>query len=119
MRLPAALVLLAGAAAPAVAQDSPGSIGYLTAGGLADRCGENSAESLSYCFAFMAAVRDTARAYEIWINQREFCMPAGTAQSEIRDIFLAKIESEPSAREGQAASVVLVALKEAFPCGAE
>jgi len=92
------------------------SIGYLSARNLIARCTEESVASASYCLAFIAGVRDTAKAYEIWTKQREFCMPSTASQSELRDVFLREAGSDAAISSGQAASVVLLTLKKAFPC---
>jgi hypothetical protein len=91
-------------------------LGYLTAGELADRCHESATASITYCFSYVAAVRDTIRAYEIWLNQREFCEVGRLSQGELRQAFLAYVGAYPSNRSGQAASVIVVALKQTYPC---
>lgn len=93
-------------------------IGYLTAGDLAERCGSGSPAGMSYCYAFITGVHDTMRAYEAWLNQREFCVPANTPQSDLRRAFLTYLSAYPTNRGGQASSVVVVALKETYPCTA-
>src|SRR5262249_51986786 len=70
-------------------------IGYLNAQELASRCSVSEASSTSYCFAYIAAVTDTARAYEIWLGAREFCLPAGTSQAEIRRAFMTYVGAYP------------------------
>ena len=94
----------------------PAPIGYLTASELAARCGDSSPAATSYCFAYIAAVHDTTQAYEQWLNQREFCPPAGTPQADLRRAFLTYVVAYPQYRSGEAASVVVVALKEFYPC---
>jgi hypothetical protein len=92
-------------------------LGYLTAGVLADRCTETSAASISYCFAYVAAVHDTIRAYEIWLNQHEFCtIGRPLVQADVRRAFVNYLLAYPSNRSGLAASVIVVALKETYPC---
>lgn len=56
------------------------------------------------------------RAYEIWLNTREFCPPAGQSQSDLRKAFIGFVSAYPSNRTGQAASVIVVSLKQTFPC---
>jgi len=92
-------------------------IGYLTAQQLSTKCRSNASAEISYCFAYIAAVTDAARAYEIWLNAREFCLPAGIAQSEVRSAFMTYVSAYPSDASGQAASVVINALKQTYPCG--
>ena len=95
---------------------SLGDIGYMNAAQLADRCQQSDAASSSYCFAYLAAVTDTARAYEIWLGSREFCLPAGIAQAEVRRAFLGYVSVYPAQTAGQAASVVVNSLKQTYPC---
>ncbi len=103
--------------AAAASGPQPAPIGYMTAGQLADKCNQSEAGSVDYCFAYIAAANDTARAYEIWLGQREFCAPQAIPQSDLRKAFLAYVAAYPDTRNGQAASVIVVALKETFPCG--
>ncbi|BBD99700.1 hypothetical protein SAMIE_1032010 [Sphingobium amiense] len=124
----ASLVALAVAAAtppvPAVPQTPPpaaaeSELGYLTAAELERRCGAGGATAdISYCFAYIAAVHDAMRAYEVWLGLREFCAPPAVPQSDLRRAFLTYLSAYPSNRSGQAASVIVVALKESYPCRA-
>lgn len=97
-------------------QAMPAPIGYLTAGELADRCSDSAPSSTTYCFAFITGVHDTAQAYEKWLDQREFCPAKGVAQADLRRAFLTYLVAYPQNRGGEAASVVIVALKETYPC---
>lgn len=103
-------------AAPSTSGGGLGNIGYLSATQLADRCSRTDSASSSYCFAYLAAVTDTARAYEIWLGSREFCLPTGIAQSDIRRAFMTYMSAYPAQSAGQAASVVINALKQTYPC---
>lgn len=94
----------------------PAEIGYITAGQLGQRCSKNDIAATSYCFAYIAAVTDSARAYEIWLHAREFCLPARVAQSEVRRAFMTYLSAYPANAQGQAASVVINALKTTYPC---
>ena len=105
-----------GLALVAAAPPARTSVGYLSANNLVARCTEDSVASASYCLAFIAGVRDAAIAYEIWNKRREFCMPPAASQIELRDVFLREARNDPVASAGQAASVVILALKKAFPC---
>ncbi|CAN5197732.1 hypothetical protein BH10PSE13_BH10PSE13_04480 [soil metagenome] len=91
-------------------------LGYLTADQLAERCKDKAAGAISYCFAYITGVHDSMRAYEIWLGQREFCLPVQISQSELRQSFLGYLSAYPTNRSGQAASVVAVALRETYPC---
>lgn len=98
---------------------SESELGYLTAAELERRCGATGgAADISYCFAYIAAVHDAMRAYEVWLGLREFCAPPAVPQSDLRRAFLTYLSAYPSNRSGQAASVIVVALKETYPCRA-
>lgn len=99
--------------------DNAADMGYLSAGALVDRCSETSSASTSYCFAYIAGVSDAMKAYEIWLNAREFCPPAGQSQSDLRRAFVGFVSAYPTNRTGQAASVVVVSLKQTYPCEPE
>jgi len=92
--------------------------GYLTAGRLVEQCSSNVPAAISACYAYIAAVHDTMLAYEVWLNQREFCVPSSATQSDLRLAFLGYMSAYPRYRTGQAASAVVVALKGAYPCNA-
>jgi hypothetical protein len=94
-------------------------LGYLTAGELERRCNDAAPSSVSYCYAYIAAVHDTMRAYEIWLNQREFCLPQAVPQAALKRIFLTYLSAYPTNRTGLASSVVAVALKTSAPCQPE
>ena len=96
--------------------DSVGSLAGQLAGQLGQRCSKNDIAATSYCFAYIAAVTDSARAYEIWLHAREFCLPARVAQSEVRRAFMTYLSAYPANAQGQAASVVINALKTTYPC---
>jgi hypothetical protein len=94
-------------------------LGYVTAGALADRCNDPAAASVSYCFAYVAAVHDAMRAYEVWLGLKEFCVPATMSQADLRRAFLTYVSAYPTDRGGQAASVIVIALKETYPCAVQ
>lgn len=90
--------------------------GLFSAGQLKDRCESSSAADISYCFAYVAGAYDTVRAYETWLNLREFCVPSGISQGELRRAFIEYLNDKPGFRAGEAASVVVVALKQRYAC---
>jgi hypothetical protein len=110
--LAAALLLLA------ADQPAP-SRSLFTAGELQDRCNAGGDANIAYCYAYVAGVYDAVRAYETWLNMREFCAPVGVTQSELRRAFLDYMTVKPGFRSGEAASVVVVALKEQYACTAK
>jgi hypothetical protein len=108
------LLLMALAAEPATTP--PPKIGYLEASELAERCTDPSAHGLEYCLAYLAAVNDTVRAYELWLKFKDMCIPEGTVQNELRTVFLDHLKAHPDQRDGQAASVAVLALQTRYPC---
>ena len=105
--------------APAVpaAQVAP-RFGFVTAAQLVERCNGQSSYALSYCYAYLAGVHDTLRAYEIWLARPEFCPPASATLEDTRRLLIAFLGTHPEYRDGQGASVSAVALKEGYPCPA-
>jgi hypothetical protein len=93
-------------------------IGFLSAAALRERCESTSAGLVSYCFAYVAGVHDTVQAYETWLRVREFCAPANSSQSDMRRAFISYLDRNPSAGAGEAASVIVLALKDQFACAA-
>jgi len=91
-------------------------LGFVTGRTLFDRCTEDSPVSVSYCFAYIAAVYDSVRAYEIWLNIREFCPVTVLAQSDLRDVFIDYARKRPADLRGQGATIVLAAFKLRYPC---
>lgn len=92
------------------------SIGFLSADSLRERCESTSAGLVSYCFAYITGVHDSVRAYETWLRFREFCPPFSSSQADMRRAFLAYLKNNPQAAAGEAASVVVLALKDQFSC---
>lgn len=92
------------------------SIGFVSAAALRERCEANSAGLVSYCFAYITGVHDTVQAYETWLRMREFCAPSSSSQGEMRRAFLDYLKGHPESESGEAASVVVLALKSQFSC---
>jgi hypothetical protein len=102
-----------GAAQNADAEDVAG---FESAGALLRKCRENSSFSRSYCFAYLAAVADSARAYRVWIGSGDPCLPGGLTLGKLADTFEAYLVANPSLTEAQAASVIVASLQEAYAC---
>lgn len=92
------------------------SIGFLSASSLRDRCEATAATLVSYCFAYITGVHDTVQAYETWLRVREFCPAYTSSQADMRRAFLTYLKANPDAASGEAASVVVLAFKDQFPC---
>lgn len=90
--------------------------GLFSAGQLRQKCESMGVAEASYCFAYVVGVHDATRAYENWLNLREFCTPPGIVQGELRRAFVDYLAANPGYRSGEAASVVIVALKHRYPC---
>lgn len=101
--------------APAAAS-TPLAGGLFSAGQLRQRCLSNAAADASYCFAYVTGVHDAVRAYESWLTLREFCAPRHVPQGDLRRAFMTYLNDHPNDADGEAASVVVVALKIAYPC---
>lgn len=112
--MPSPLLLLALAAS-----QPTGAIGYLNAGELLERCTATSAPDLSYCFAYVTGVHDSVKAYEAWLAMQEYCLPLATPQGDLRRAFIEYMAGHPGDRAGEAASVVIVALKARYGCEAD
>lgn len=114
----AALILAFPQAGAAQTADAENVAGFESAGGLLRKCRENSSFSRSYCFAYLAAVADSARAYRVWIGSGDPCLPAGLTLGKLADTFEAYLVANPSLTEAQAASVIVASLQEAYACPA-
>jgi hypothetical protein len=97
----------------------PPPMGLFSAGRLREKCQSTVASDASYCFAYIVGVHDATRAYENWLNLREFCTPAGIVQGELRRAFMDYLADNPGYASGEAASVVIVSLKKRYPCTVE
>lgn len=93
-----------------------GGVGFLSAGSLRQKCEDTSAVMVSYCYAYITGVHDSVRAYETWLNMREFCRPVRTSQADLRRAVIEYLTENPQAASGEAASVVVVALKQKYAC---
>lgn len=104
---------------PAGSSTAPRAGGLFSANQLRQRCLSNVAADASYCFAYITGVHDTVRAYEAWLNQREFCVPRHVPQGDLREAFIGYLRDHSADLSGEAASVVVVALKIRYPCTAD
>lgn len=124
------LLLLLLAVSPAAAgqkpnaAESPGALapadpevsGFQSAGALLEKCASSSAHGQDYCYAYLAAVSDSIRAYQIWLNLRDVCIPADITQGELKDTYRDFLVKNPSRVTDQAASIIVTALQAHFPC---
>jgi hypothetical protein len=108
--------LLAVALAAATPSASDHMVGFVHGSDLAARCGDNALQQSAFCFGFINAVYETVRAYETWLNIREICTPTNITLVDMRNAVVDHLKRVPSDGGGQGASVVLIALKEKWPC---
>lgn len=106
------------AVSSAGATEPPKRFGFVTAGELADHCEGTSAYATSFCYAYLAGIHDTMRAYGVWLTQNEFCAPAKLTQQDLRNVFVGFVQKNASFRTAHAASVAVSAVKGAYPCNA-
>ena len=91
-------------------------MGFIHGSDIIARCTDDSPQQGSFCLGFIAAVYETVRAYETWMNIREICMPNTVSLIDMRGAVIDHIKRVPDDRLGQGASVVLIALKAKWPC---
>ncbi|MBI1403122.1 MAG: hypothetical protein GC147_07910 [Porphyrobacter sp.] len=114
----AAALVPPGSALAAQASTEDAVTGFQSAGDLLRKCRENSSYSRSYCFAYLAAVADAARAYHVWLGEGDPCLPGKLTLGRLADIFEEYLIANPTLTEAQAASVIVSGLQERFPCPA-
>ena len=90
--------------------------GFMTGEELFRRCTDPSPNGGVYCFGYIAAVNDSVKAYERWLNVREYCVQSTVTLAQLRDVFVDEGRNRPTALRGQAASFVVNAFKRHFPC---
>jgi hypothetical protein len=90
--------------------------GFQSAGELLRKCRENSSFGRTYCFAYLAATADAVRSYQVWIGRGDPCLPTDLTLGQLADALDAYLVANPSLTQAQAASVVVAALQETFPC---
>lgn len=89
---------------------------FQTGTALMGKCTGQSVHGLEYCFAYIAAVADTVRAYQVWLDLADVCLPAKLSQRQMSDIVVSYLTANPGQGKQQAASVVVLALAAKFPC---
>jgi hypothetical protein len=89
---------------------------FQTGTALMEKCTGPSVHGLEYCFAYIAAVADTVRAYQVWLDLADVCLPAKLSQRQMSDIVVSYLAANPAQGKQQAASVVVLALAAKYPC---
>jgi len=80
------------------------------------RCTSGFAADEGRCRGYISGVYDTVRAYEEWQSAREICTPSKVTDLELRNTFVDFVSSHPDDLQAQAASVVVLALRDKFSC---
>src|SRR6476659_2530836 len=81
------------------------------------RCTSGFAADEGRCRGYISGVYDTVRAYEEWQEPREICAPPKLTHFELRNTFVDYLLSHRDDLQAQAASVVVLALRNKFTCG--
>lgn len=95
-----------------------GTAGFQSAEALYKNCTGNSVHGREYCFAYVAAVADSVRAYQAWLNLNDVCLQRSISHGSLIDTYTGYFERNPSLGPRQAASVVVLSMQGRFPCGA-
>jgi hypothetical protein len=95
---------------------SPATPGFLVGDDVWKSCLSSFSIDVGRCEGYISGVHDTVRAYEAWNRIAEICSPATATHRELRNIVVDYINMHPDYRRAQAASVVVLALRERFPC---
>ncbi len=107
------LALHASGAAQAQVDQQGTSTGFL-----ADTCKAATADSRAICIGFLMGHSQTRLYYEALAGSpRVYCPPPGTTFSQLLLIFGTWAERNPQRRDQPAVVSVVLALREAFPCG--
>lgn len=116
--IPAAALLICGEVAAQEVPAPPGSgtDGFQNAEQLYSYCRGSSVAGQEYCFAYIAAVADSVRAYQTWFKLHDVCLRAAVTHGALAETFASYFEKNPSLGRNQAASVVVLAMQEQFPC---
>lgn len=88
---------------------------FYSAGDLKRDC--TAPSGIETCFAYLGAVRDTSDAYQQWMSFHEYCPPqAGLSKADLRDAIMRYLDLHTGNGDAQAASIIILALKERYPC---
>lgn len=88
---------------------------FMTGNTLLSHCDEPDAIGTTYCVAYVVGIADMMND-GISIGGRRACLPGGVTSFQVRDIAVAYLRRNPQSRHYIAASIVAVALADAFPC---
>ncbi|MCF8532423.1 MAG: hypothetical protein K9G48_05435 [Reyranella sp.] len=110
-------LLLAGTSLPATAQGVNVTV-LVNGNEMHDWCTSSSGNAkASLCLGFIMGVLDTITTLQA-TNQaaRQVCVSRGVTPGQAKDVFLSYLNQKPQERHLAAASIVWVAMHEAWPC---
>jgi len=92
--------------------------GFTTGNQLLSDCTESPrGTKYMYCLGYIASADDTHGAWVGWGDlPRKFCVPLDVTQKQLRLVVVKDLEARPAELHKSASSLVLNALKLAFPC---
>ena len=68
------------------------------------------------CAAWVNGAQEGMVTMQIVTNQRFFCFPTGSTVGQYIDVFVAYLQAHPADRHNPSGALLLIALREAFPC---
>ena len=90
---------------------------YLDGNKLIEDCINPAIEDQATCSGYISGVSD---ATDIWEGERNFsagiCQPKGVSVGQIKRVVVKYLEAKPERLHSAASSLVINALKAAFPC---
>lgn len=106
-----------------VIQTEPPAAPFLTGNQLLTFCEQGARDPSSeyLCLGYVAGAVDAVRATEVAINQLRgetglICVPVGVTPTQVRDVIIRRLRSNPTDRHFGASSLVLSAMMESYPC---
>ncbi len=70
-----------------------------------------------YCYGFVSAVSDSVVSYKSVGAHQPVCIDTKLTRQDLRDTVVAYLRANPARRPLAASDLVIIALKEAYPCG--
>lgn len=122
-RMIAAALLMLWAQAGWCAELMPRTVDFLTGNELLTQCGDGSDSHLTStagglgCLGYVAAASDTHDIWVFWGHlPRQMCIPNGVTAVQLAQVSVKFLKEHPEELHNSASSLLLHALKKAFPC---
>jgi hypothetical protein len=90
-------------------------LGFETGNKLYANCLETDARRLD-CAGYVSGVSDTLTAMQSVSGREAYCPTVDVTRAQVRDVAIKYLAAHPEKRHYAAASLVMMALTEAFPC---